>query len=688
MRALNGIDRIRRIPQWTQRYSIKAILLFFLYLGAAQIAIEVFTAPALVSPATGIALAGLVIGGITLWPAIFFASFLSFILNGLPIILTLFLPPAYTLQAALGAYILKKIDFDRTLSRAKDMFALISVAFVTSTIVPTIAYGAAYIHTAFTGNSLPLLSWTAWWIGIALSLLTVAPFVIRWSIRERLIRPPWAMFEIILIFGLLVAANIGLWWIDLSGYLDLVFLYSNFALLAWIAFRFGSRSSTLGILLFTSISISGAMFGVRASDEPIGPQVFGVEMLIIPVAIVFYVLMSVSVERRNALTKLKDHVQQLQTALQQIKEEDRAKSNFISILAHELRNPLAPIVSSVELLKLQNPANGKNDEMYDVIESRAHMMRRLLDDLLDASRIREQRFQLQFEHADIRELIHSSIRTVKRQVEERKQTLRIQLPDYPLVVNCDPIRMEQIFTNILTNATKFTQEGGEISLTAATDTERVIIQISDNGKGIEPHILERIFERFLSTGYSKRGETGLGIGLSLTHSLVELQRGTITAESPGKNQGSTFTVIFPLVVSDPRTNKTTIINDPPIQTSMEDIHKILVVDDNIDAANGIERLLQVSGGHQTETAYSGTEAIQKVRSFNPEIVILDIGLPDMNGFEVARELRQVLNFSGILIALTGYGQEEDKQKAYDSGFDHHLTKPVSLKDLVAVFKRD
>lgn len=365
-----------------------------------------------------------------------------------------------------------------------------------------------------------------------------------------------------------------------------------------------------------------------------------------------------------------------------LKEADRRKNEFLAMLGHELRNPLAPIRNAVQILKSQNPADSNLAWSVHVIDRQVGHLARLLDDLLDVARIMQGRIMLKTKSVDLIEIIDSAVETCRPLVEARKQILSVSHPATPQWIEGDPVRLTQTLSNLLNNAAKYTPEGGKISLKMVRDDHEGVITVEDTGVGICPEILPHIFDLFTQADRSlAHAQGGLGIGLTLAQRLVEMHGGTITASSEGLGRGSEFTVRLPLIPSErPMTG-------PPSQVQVASSParlRVLVVDDYADAAESLGVLLR-SIGHEVAVAEGGLEAIERASALQPQVVLLDIGLPDLDGYEVAKRLRELPETQqAVLIALTGYGQPEDRERSKAAGFDHHLLKPVDLDVLSAL----
>ncbi len=366
--------------------------------------------------------------------------------------------------------------------------------------------------------------------------------------------------------------------------------------------------------------------------------------------------------------------------LRTLRDSDRAKDVFLAMLAHELRNPLAPIWSGLSIIK-RGPGDARRvEQVTGVIERQVAQLTRLVDDLLDVSRITTGKIELKKEPVDLASIVRSAIETSRPQIEAGRHRLVVQLPEEPADLEADPVRLVQVFSNLLDNAAKYTPQGGRIDLVLQAEPQRFVVRVRDNGAGIAPEMVNKVFDLFAqATHPAERGRGGLGIGLALVQGLVRLHGGTVEARSAGLRQGSEFIVCLPrAAVASPRAGSG---RDEAGTGAAPAALRILVVDDNQDAADTLAELLQMLG-NEVAMARDGASAIDRVAQFAPDVVLLDIGLPDINGYEVARRIRRL---DGIrrprLIALTGWGQPQDKHLAAQAGFDQHWTKPVDLARL-------
>ena len=382
-------------------------------------------------------------------------------------------------------------------------------------------------------------------------------------------------------------------------------------------------------------------------------------------------------ELKNHNEILKLEIEERKVAEREVSEINRKKDVFLATLAHELRNPLAPIRNSVKILETLETLSPKHYQLLNIISRQTDQMVRLVDDLLDVSRISLGKILLQPVDLAIDDVMHAAIQSCNSLIQSRGHKVNLLIYDKDLHVHGDKVRLVQIVSNLLNNAAKFTPQGGLISLTVNRDGDFVIIKVTDNGIGLTKQNIETIFDLFVQHGrVEDRSQEGLGIGLSLVKNLTELHGGNIIVESPGIGLGSTFIIKLNLI-SVPKVR-----NNPSKNTNNEVVFtKILVIDDNVDAADSLVDLLGLFG-HEVRTAYTGKAGLETAKSFKPQVIFLDIGLPDMLGYEVANLLRKDhQNKDCYLIALTGYGTDNDKKLAIDAGFDFHLTKPLDLSKI-------
>jgi len=372
---------------------------------------------------------------------------------------------------------------------------------------------------------------------------------------------------------------------------------------------------------------------------------------------------------------------QVRDFLSQLEKSVRERDEFLAMLGHELRNPLGAILTSVQLME-QKDAKALARERT-VIDRQTRLLSRLVDDLLDVSRVTSGKIALERVPVDIRELVERCVQGQTVTASSRRIDLTISLEETSLMIEGDPIRLEQIVNNLLTNALKYTPSGGHVAVTLAANGPDAEIRVKDTGVGIDPDVLSRVFDLFTQAERTlDRAQGGLGIGLTLVRSLVALHGGTVWAESSGRGEGSTFVVRLPLAQHsfsrEPR--------ETPVD-ARQSARRILLVEDNSDVREGLKTLLEEEG-HEVRTAGDGVEGVELALAYQPEVALVDIGLPRLDGYAVARSLREALGPHVLLVALTGYGLPEDRRRALESGFDAHLTKPVTLSAILELLARD
>ena len=371
---------------------------------------------------------------------------------------------------------------------------------------------------------------------------------------------------------------------------------------------------------------------------------------------------------------------------QALKDADRHKDEFLATLAHELRNPLAPIRASIEVFKLRAIDDPDLVLSRDVIDRQVTHMARLLEDLLDVSRISRNTLELRRERVFLQDVFQMALETSQPIILSGRHRLTVNLPTTPVALQADSVRLAQVFSNLLNNAAKYTEPEGEIEVHGELDGDTVVLTVRDNGIGIAPEMQPRIFDIFSQANSAlQRSQGGLGIGLSLVKGLVELHNATIDVSSAGLNQGSTFTVRLPIVGPSPAPESSSDCNQPALIKKSS--CRILVADDMRDNADTLGLMLRVLG-NEVSLAYGGEEAFRLAEQFRPHIALLDIGMPKVNGYETAERIRsQPWGADIILVALTGWAREEDRHRTKAAGFDHHLVKPVALASLVELIQQ-
>ncbi|HUS67926.1 MAG TPA: ATP-binding protein [Kofleriaceae bacterium] len=392
-------------------------------------------------------------------------------------------------------------------------------------------------------------------------------------------------------------------------------------------------------------------------------------------------------ERRGELAARERASEQLRRHNEELQAADRQKDAFLAVLAHELRNPLAPVATALDILKSPAATTEAREASIAMMERQVAMLSRLVDDLMDVSRLSTGTIVLRAEEVDLVAIVARSVDSVRVLAERQGHTLTVRAPERGLAARADPVRIEQVLINLLTNAIKYTAPGGRIELTAAEDHGKTaVIAVRDTGIGIAADMLQHVFEPFAQARPGAgREQGGLGIGLTLARTLVELHGGTVSAESAGRGLGAVMTVRLPLLAAEaevPAPSPT-----PVAARTARGGGRILVVDDNVDAGDSLEMLLSMQG-YTVTVARDGTDALEQARAFRPDVVLLDIGLPDMTGYDVARALREEHDAGRptplVLIAITGWGTAEDRLRAQAAGIDHHLVKPIHPPALLSL----
>ncbi|MEO8359690.1 MAG: PAS domain S-box protein [Vicinamibacteria bacterium] len=430
---------------------------------------------------------------------------------------------------------------------------------------------------------------------------------------------------------------------------------------------------------------------VSRSGEPIGGLFFGheatdvfterAERLVMGVA----AQAAIAIDNARLYEAAQREIGSRERAEAALRETDRRKDEFLATLAHELRNPLAPIRQAALISKAPAATDAQKRWSHDVISRQVHHMALLLDDLLDISRITRGTLELRKEMTEIQSVVDAAVETARPAIDAKRHVLKLEMPERPVHFEADPLRLAQVLSNLLTNAAKYTDPGGEIVLRVTPSTESIVVAVKDSGIGIPASALNEVFAMFsqVKTG-PDRSDGGLGIGLALSRGLIELHEGSIEASSAGAGQGSEFFVRLPRRARKIRLE----VEAGPAQGLPGVKRRILIADDNRDAAESLALLLGLDG-HEVTVVHDGKAAVAAFPSIQPEVAILDIGMPEMNGYDVARHVRQgSLGRVVTLIAVTGWGQDNDKAQALAAGFNHHFTKPIEPERLSALLKSE
>ena len=396
---------------------------------------------------------------------------------------------------------------------------------------------------------------------------------------------------------------------------------------------------------------------------------------------------AIALDNARLYSSLQREIVRSRQAEEELQDANRRKDEFLAMLSHELRNPLAPIRNAVEVLRRLSPPDSKLTMARDVIDRQVSLLARLVEELLDVSRISRGKISLKKEAVDLGRIIAHAVETARPMIDVRSQTLAVSVPPAPVWLSADFARLSQVVANLLNNASKYTGEGGRIEISAGAGEGEATIVVRDNGAGIEAQLLPKVFDLFVQGERAlDRGQGGLGIGLTLVKRLVELHQGSVAVASDGPGRGATFTVTLPCISAVEPQQKT---SQPVAVSRSHEVYgrRVLVVDDNVDAAESTAAFLRLEG-HEVKAVHDGLQALASLKVFDPHVVVLDIGLPGLDGYAVARQLRERGDTSHVLlIALTGYGQKEDRQRAADAGFDYHFVKPADPREIQVAIER-
>jgi signal transduction histidine kinase len=421
------------------------------------------------------------------------------------------------------------------------------------------------------------------------------------------------------------------------------------------------------------------ILSTRESNSPNGVQFMellgNVTLIERPMRIAVLVSsLRAALRARERQYQIRAHIAERERIEESLRETDRRKDEFLAALAHELRNPLAPISNTLHLLHKSDCA--ETQRARGIIERQVQHLTRLVDDLLDVSRITRGKLTLRREVVELETVIRNAIETSRPLIESANHKLSVVLPKEPVRLHADPMRLAQALSNLLNNSAKYTPNRGHIHLTAQVDNGSAVIRVKDNGIGIAEPTLSRVFELFVQADNGLgRSQGGLGIGLTLVRTFVGLHGGTVEARSPGSGRGSEFVIRLPVHEAQ---QEAPAAEAPVMHSGGAVCHRILVVDDNQDGAHSLAMLLEMQG-NTVHIVYDGPQAVEAMAQFHPDVVLLDIGLPTLNGYETARRMRALPDSrDALIIALTGWGQEEDRRRSREAGFDHHLVKPVDL----------
>lgn len=614
-------------------------------------------------PPTGIALGAMLIAGYGVWPAVFVGAFLVNVTNAGSVFTSLGIATGNTLEALVGAYLVHRFAagpacFDRTRDIFK--FALLAALLATTLSATTGVASLSLGRYADWSRFGPI--WLTWWLGDACGALIVTPLLVLWFRKPRIGLEQRRNAEALWLLSVLVA--VGLVVFVAPGLRSYPLAYLCLPPLAWAAFRFGQREVATAVGVLTVIATG-------ATDHGWGPFVMPVRNESLLVLQSFMATMALMTLPIAAL------VAENRRAVAQAEAASRAKDEFLAMLGHELRNPLQAIATSVILLRKARGDADTSERSLAIIDRQTAHLTRLVNDLLDVTRAITGKVRLECRAVDLEHTLKHCVEQLADSGHLGHHTLKLRTTS--VWVHGDPVRLEQVFMNLLTNALRYTPPGGTIELSLLREGDGAIVAIQDNGMGIEADLLPCVFDPFVQGDRSlDRRQGGLGVGLTLVRRLVQLHGGQVHAHSNGPGTGSRFTVRLPSVAA------------PASHVSCADAQvagkrwRVLIVEDNADARESLSSLLALEG-HEVLEAADGEAGLELALELRPDAAFIDIGLPVMDGYELARRLR-ARGASLWLVALTGYGQPTDRQRSLEAGFDDHLVKPLGADDLARALR--
>jgi len=657
---------------WNGKDAAVILILAAIYFGASKFGFMMaFTAKQVsaVWPPTGIALAAVLIFGPRVWPGIALGAFLANYTTFEPMPSASFIAVGNTLEAVTGAWLLRHIaHFDSTLSRMKDIRGLLLFSAILSTTISA-TFGVTSLCLSGVQPWQAYWSlWLLWWVGDATGAIIVAPLLLAWSRKTQWPKARDLIEFTILFLGLAAASLAVFSKMSLLGMKLHNFFYLIFVFVIWAAIRFGQRGTTLVTLVTSCIAIGAAL---RSSEIFAGipaDQNFAALQIFMAVIAMTGLFLSAAVAEREQAEKA-------------LHEANRNKDEFLSMLAHELRNPLASIAGALHIIRLPAVSAEQHSRALSIMDRQLQQIIRLIEDLVDVARISHGKIELRRAPVALDETIAIATETVAPIMEANGHEFSSTLPEQKIWLDADPARLAQIFINLLNNAAKYTPPGGRITLTVESDGQTMTAHVRDNGIGIASDMLPKVFDMFTQIQNSAvRSTGGLGIGLTLVRRLVEMHGGGVEAHSAGAGQGSEFIVRLPQISAPSAAasqRKDRIVAEPQK-------FRIMVADDNESFAETFSCMLRLQG-HDVRVAHDGGTALDLAKSFLPDVALLDIGLPEINGYDLCKEIRAMPALShAVLIAQTGYGQTEHRERSRAVGFDHHLVKPVQFDTIKAL----
>ena len=679
-------------------------LLAALYFATAKLSLSLAIPPGYATavwPPAGMALAAVLLVGNRVWPAIWLgAAAVNFTVQGSAVTAAL-IGTGNTLEALVGAALIRfYIGVPRSFDKSEHVFRFVALAAAASTLAATFGVASIAIQGKFTLSSLATNWWT-WWQGDTSAIIVITPMILCWIDRNAPKWPASKKIEAVAVTIALAVVGYGVFGSSAATHDFHALPFVTLPIIVWAAFRFDQRGVTAAIAALCALAISYTVFG----QGPFSSTSTNVSLLLLlaficAVAMTGLVISAIFGELRRALEALRrshdeleqrvaDRTQELEGANRSLQEEirriemlersERRINEFLAMLGHELRNPLAPIRNALDLMRIRSTGDSTHEWSRNIIDRQVTQLTRLVDDLLDVGRITSGTIMLQKEPVEMNAAVLRAVESCQPQLDARRHTLELQLARDPLLVDGDPVRLSQIVLNLLNNAVKYTPNGGRIQIALEQEDDWALVRVKDTGIGMSANLIPIIFDLFVQEKRSlSRTEGGLGVGLTVVRQLVHMHGGSVTARSGGADMGSEYVVRLPMLTLKPTASGPDSRWHPKLPLAKR---RILIVDDNRDSADSLAFLLS-EAGHDVRTLYDGPSASSAAEAFRPHLVLLDIGLPQMNGYEVARQLRKSAELRNVtLVAFTGYGRDEDRQQTREAGFDYHLVKPLDAAAL-------
>ena len=616
-------------------------------------------------PPTGIALGAFLLFGNRVWPAIFVSAFLVNVTTAGSVFTSIGIAAGNTLEGIAGAYLVRRYAAGAAcFERAGDVFrfaalAALGATMISATIGVTVLSVAGFARWTDFGSI-----WLTWWLGDAAGALIITPLMLLWHPAAKPAFSPRHLPQVALMMVTVITVAAATFFAP--GLRDYPLVFLCLPPLAWIAFERGPREVATAIALLTTVAVVATETGCG----PFGRATRNASLVVLQV---FMGMVAMTLLPMAAL------VQEHRSAVTEAEAATRSRDVFLAMLSHELRNPLQAISTSLQLLGLPGVSRDNADRAVTIARRQSDHLSRLLSDLLDVTRAVSGKMALEKRRVQLDEVVTRYVELLRSLGRLEGRTVAVDVE--AVAVNGDTVRLEQILGNLLTNAMKFTAPGGTIRVAVLEEDGQAVLRVQDDGVGISAELLPKVFDLF-TQGKRKveRGQGGLGVGLTLVRTLAELHGGTVQARSAGAGEGSELVVRFPLVDEPPGPS---LRRAGPIADSGATPRRILIIEDNTDAREALHAVLTMDG-HEVHEASDGEEGVAAAERIRPDIMLVDIGLPGIDGYEVARRLRASQASLGVqwrLIALTGHGQPEDIQRARDAGFDTHLVKPVQPVEL-------